>query len=104
MRLTPTTAQFQGIQFSDNQINSVGQDEDLYLSANGIGQIKLQRPLILSNVGTPTPDIGETGLYISTPAGGGTGVYYKSRDVVGNESGDELMSRKRALVYSIIFG
>lgn len=104
MRITPDTAQFQGVQFTDNVIDSVGPDQDLFLTANGQGQIKLSRPLILSNVGTPTPGIGETGLYIATPGGGGTGVYYKSKDVVGVTTGDEFMSRKRALVYSIIFG
>jgi hypothetical protein len=104
MRLTPATAQFQGVQFTGNVIDSVGADQDLYITANGQGQIKLQRPLILSNVGTPTPGVGETGLYIATPGGGGTGVYYKSKDVLGQTKGDEFMSRKRALVYSIIFG
>jgi hypothetical protein len=104
MRLTPTTAQFQGVQFTDNTIDSVGPDQDLFLTANGQGQIKLRRPIILSNVGTPTPGIGETGLYIAAPGGGGTGVYYKSKNVVGITTGDEFMSRKRALVYSIIFG
>jgi len=104
MRLTPATAQFQGVQFTNNVIDSVGADQDLFLTANGQGQIKLSRPLVLSNVGVPTPGIGETGLYIATPGGGGTGVYYKSKDVVGVTTGDEFMSRKRALVYSIIFG
>ena len=104
MRLTESTAQFQGVQFTGNQIDSVGADQDLYLTANGVGQIKLRRPLILSNVGSPSPGIGETGLYIGAPGGGGTGVYYKSKDGVGQTTGDEFMSRKRALVYSIIFG
>lgn len=104
MRLTAATAQFQGVQFTQNIIDSVGQDQNLYISANGIGQVKLLRPLILANVGDATPAPGETGLYVGNPGGGGTGVFYKTKDVVGNSTGDEFMSRKRALVYSIIFG
>jgi hypothetical protein len=104
MRLTAATAQFQGVQFSGNTIDSVGANQDLKLTANGTGQIRIQRPLIFTIGDAPTPAAGETGLYVAAPGGGGTGVYFKSKDLVGVVKGDEFMSRKKALVYSIIFG
>jgi hypothetical protein len=104
MRLTASTAQFQGIQFSNNVIDSVGPNQDLILTANGFGQIRLSRPILFSRGDVPTPAAGETGLYAAVPGGGGTGMYFKSKDLTGNETTDEFMSRKKALVYSIIFG
>jgi hypothetical protein len=104
MRLTAATAQFQGVQFAGNTIDSVGDNQDLKITANGTGQIRIQRPLLFAIGDTPTPGIGETGLYVAVPGGGGTGVYFKSKDLVGVVKGDEFMSRKKSLVYSIIFG
>lgn len=104
MRLTPSVAQFQDIQFSSNEIDSVGPNQDLKLTANGTGQVIINRPLMLTTGHTPVPAVGQTGLYVHAPGSGGTGVFFQAKDLNGTVRQDEFMGRKRALVYSIIFG
>lgn len=104
LRLTPNVAQFSGVQFIGNEISPIGLNESLLLTANGTGQIVLQAPILFETGGVPVPDLGETGLYVAEPGGGGTGVYFISKDNLGNDTTDEFTSRKKALVYAIIFG
>lgn len=104
MRITKTVAAFSGIQLVDNQIESTGTDRDLNLSANGKGQIVFKSPILFETGTEPEPGLGQTGLYVSTPAGGGTGVFFVQKDLLGVKTQDEFVSRKKALVYSIIFG
>jgi hypothetical protein len=104
MRLTPEVAQFAGVQFIGNQIGPVNNNTDLNLKATGTGQIVLESPLLFQSGSEPTPGIGETGLFVGESSGGGTGVYFKKRDLLGNITQDEFTSRKKALIYSIIFG
>jgi hypothetical protein len=103
MKLTTAAAQFAGIQLVGNSIYPVGSNQDLRLEANGTGQIILGRPLIFSEGNEPEPGVGETGLYVGPSSGGGTGVYFKKADTLGNITQDEFVSRKKALVFSIIF-
>ena len=103
MKLTTIAAQFAGVQFVGNAIYPVGNNQDLRLEANGTGQIILGRPLIFSEGNEPEPGVGETGLYVGPSSGGGTGVYFKKADTLGNITQDEFVSRKKALVFSIIF-
>lgn len=103
MRLTPTIAQFANIQFVDNQIKPVQANDDLILGIDGSGQIILAGPLLFQSSTVPDPGVGETGLYVGPEGGGGTGVYYRKRDLLGNATQDEFVSRKKSLIYSIIF-
>lgn len=104
MRLTEDSATFSGIQFTQNEISSTQLNADLILSTDGTGQIRLNAPLLFAEGNTPDPDLGETGLYVAESAGGGTGVFFKKKDLLGDVVQDEFISRKKALVYSIIFG
>lgn len=104
MRLTPDVAQFAGVQFIANQITPVLNNTNLKLKATGTGQILLESPLLFQSGSEPTPGIGETGLYVGESAGGGTGVFFKKKDLLGTVTRDEFTSRKKALIYSIIFG
>ncbi len=104
MRLTENNATFAGIQFTQNEISSTQPNADLLLSTDGTGQIILNAPLIFTDGNTPDPDLGETGLYVGETSGGGTGVFFKKKDLLGDVTQDEFVSRKKALVYSIIFG
>ena len=103
MKLTPTVARFGGVEFVGNTIYPVGGNADLKLQANGTGQIILGKPLIFSEGNVPNPGVGETGLYVGPSSGGGTGVYFKKADTLGQITQDEFVSRKKALVFSIIF-
>lgn len=104
LRITPTVAQFQGVQFIGNEISPIGANENLLLNANGTGNIIFEAPILFETGAVPTPDLGQTGLYVAEPGGGGTGVFFVKKDLLGNETSDEFTSRKKALVYAIIFG
>ena len=103
MKLTPISARFSGVEFIGNAIYPVGGNANLNLEANGTGQIILGKPLIFSEGNEPNPGVGETGLYVGPSSGGGTGVYFKKADTLGQITKDEFVSRKKALVFSIIF-
>jgi hypothetical protein len=104
MRLTENIAAFQGVQFVGNQIAATGVNSNLVLTTNGTGQIILDAPLLFTSGNIPTPAAGETGLYVGTKGGGGTGVFFIQTDLQGDTTQDEFVSRKKALIYSIIFG
>jgi len=103
MRITESVAQFTGIQFVDNEILPTRQNTDLRLAADGTGQIVLAAPLLFENSTVPRPGVGQTGVYVGDPGGGGTGVYFVSSSTLGVVTSDEFVSRKKALIYSLIF-
>ena len=103
MRITESVAQFTGIQFVDNEILPTRQNTDLRLNADGTGQIVLAAPLLFENATVPKPSSGQTGIYVKNPGGGGTGVYFISSSTLGVVTTDEFTSRKRALIYALIF-
>ena len=103
MRITESVAQFTGIQFVDNEILPTRQDTNLRLAADGTGQIVLAAPLLFENSTVPRPSQGQTGIYVANPGGGGTGVYFVSSSTLGVVTSDEFVSRKKALIYSLIF-
>lgn len=104
MRVSQNSAEFAGIQLVGNRIQPVGDGTDLLLAASGDGQIKLQAPILFVDSNVPAPEAGETGIYTGPTSGGGTGVYFKKQTITGDFTQDEFISRKKALVYSIIFG
>jgi hypothetical protein len=103
MRITESIAQFAGIQFVDNEILPTTPDTNLRLTTDGTGQIVLAAPLLFEDSTVPRPDIGQTGIYVANPGGGGTGVYFVSSSTLGIITSDEFVSRKKALIYSLIF-
>jgi hypothetical protein len=104
MRLTPTVSQFSKIQFVDTQIIPNSTNTNLTLSTYGTGQLIMDGPFLIQEGNIPTPSVGQLGLYTSDMAGGGTGVFFKKKDTLGNTTQDEFVSRKKAMIYSIIFG
>ena len=104
MRISEGVAEFKGIQFVDNQILPVGANRNLRLKTAGTGQIVFEAPMIFQTGNTPVPGVGETGLYVGEQGGGGTGVFFVKKDLLGVTTQDEFVSRKKALIYSIIFG
>jgi hypothetical protein len=104
MRITEQLAQFSGVQFVDNQIEPVATNANLILTANGSGQVVLAAPLLFTTGNVPTPIPGQAGLYTGDIGGGGTGMYFNKKDLFGEVTQDEFVSRKKALIYSIIFG
>jgi len=66
---------------------------------NGTDTVTLTGQLVYANIGiTPSATANAVTLYSKAEGEGGTGMYIKS-----NTADDELVSRSRAIVYSIIF-
>lgn len=103
LRISKTVAQFAGLSFINNQIKPVLTNTNLVLTTDGLGQIVLAAPLVFQSSNIPVPGIGQTGLYTDDPGAGGTGVYYVTSSTGGVITQDEFVSRKKALIYSLIF-
>lgn len=73
---------------------------DVVITADGTGQLKINKTISIQDQGSaPSATAGYNKLYSSaTQGGGGTGLYY-----VNSTSSDELVSRTKAIVYSLIF-
>lgn len=106
-RLEGTEAQIQGITIDNSVIGVNTPATDLILQVQtgtnvvtGTASVAIDSPLKLKayphNI---TPENFNTTIYNSgTPGGGGTGIYY-----VNTTSSDELVSRRKAIIYGIIF-
>jgi hypothetical protein len=73
---------------------------DVTITADGSGQLKLDKVVSLQDQGSaPGATAGYNKLYSSsTQGGGGTGLYF-----VNSTTTDELASRSKSIVYSLIF-
>lgn len=103
LRITTSTAQVAQMQFNANQVSPVGTNKNLVLAANGSGQIVAVSPMLFQTSTPPTPGTGQTGLYSNNPGSGGTGMYYVNSSTGGVVTQDEFVSRKKALIFSLIF-
>jgi hypothetical protein len=73
---------------------------NLELSANGSGTVYVRSVVRLENESSdPTGIAGSNQLYAKTVGNGGSGVFFSNTD---NDS-DELASRRKAIIYGIIF-
>ena len=98
-KLEGTQATFPGLILNDNAISATTPGDNIVLDVVGNGAVIVNNSLGLLNIGTPVADTGITKIYTSsTVGGGGTGINYINMD-----DSDELVSRRRAIVYGIIF-
>lgn len=99
-RLEGSEAQIQGLTINDNSILVNSPSKDLILQPQSGNSVKVQSALKIQQIaGTPVAEENQDTLYYSgTPGGGGTGLYY-----VNDNNSDELVSRRRAIIYGIIF-
>lgn len=98
--LEGTEAQFLELNINNNRIYvNTATSQDLILETNIGNNIHIKNPLSLLNRPEPIGAVNEVILYsTSTVGGGGTGLYY-----VNNTDTDELISRRKAIIYGIIF-
>jgi hypothetical protein len=94
------------IRISGSKIESTNSNETLILSAPGIGAVRVQDVLEISNQptiddGTTEPTVPDSGLrlYVDDRTVGGSGLFFVHEDTTR----DEIISNNRALVYSMIF-
>lgn len=105
-RWTAIKAEFTGLEIQDNTIRSTAGDSNLELEGDGEGSVQFNTPIFVPKYVDPIP--GETEpdaptdgikIYSGIEADGGTGLYFVNE----NSTRDELISRNKALLYSIIF-
>lgn len=113
--LTPTQFDVAGLRFNGTSIQTVDSNEDLVLSAPGTGAIRIDDTMIINSVPgiddpstTPLPPTDGVAVYASSPGRGNTGLYFVTESVGADSSGniyvsDELISRNRALILSMLF-
>lgn len=98
--------EIQDLRITDNMIETTVSDADLVLSAPGTGGVKIRDNMTL----TSTPAIDDAladpagpadglKLYVKTPETGGTGLFFKH----ANTTSGEIISRKNALLLSMLF-
>jgi len=98
-QLQGTVAQFYGLSISDNVISSRSTNTDILLTPNGNGIVQVGGALRIGKSTAIASTASFTGIYsTSTIGGGGTGLYF-----VNTADTDELVSRRRSIVYGIIF-
>jgi hypothetical protein len=99
LQLEGTAAQFYGLQFNDTTILSRVTGTNITVEPGGGGVIQLAAGIRIEKTPAMASTASYTGIYsTSTVGGGGTGLYY-----VNTTDTDELVSRKRAIIYGIIF-
>ena len=93
---------FPGLSFSYNTMSSIDPSgiANLYLIPQGTGGVYVSNALrIVNNANAPISNTNTTALYCTGTVGaGGTGVYYLNKNTSG-----EFISRKRAIIYGLIF-
>lgn len=98
--------EFDEIRFTGSTIDTLSSNEDLVLKSSGTGSIRIDDTLHLNSVpsdddGTFNPPVPADGvkIYKANQYTGKTGIFY-----VNNEgTRDELISKNRALLFSMLF-
>ncbi len=99
--LRQTNAAIQGLQILDTNISvqSGRASNNLRITPYTTGTVEIASALSLANINPPNVKPLHTNVYsTSTVGGGGTGIYF-----VNTQQADELISRRRAIIYSLIF-
>jgi hypothetical protein len=87
------------ISVAGNTLSTSIPDGDLLLTGNGTGVVKVISPLNLPKISDPAQPVDGTTIYAKQEADGGTGIFFVNE----NGTQDELISRNKALLFSIIF-
>ena len=105
-RLEQNQAVFQTLNFNGNTI-SANTTTDIIFQPPGTRSVIINSELRLGRLSTATTAtsvLDQTSIYYKEPAGGGgTGIYFVNTPDGITERRDELVSRRRAIVYGIIF-
>jgi hypothetical protein len=99
-KLIGESAIFSGITISSSTVSVNNDNFDLVLRPHYNKAVVIESPLKLQDMSTSTivPADNQNTIYYATPGGGGSGIYY-----VNTTQQDELVSRRKAIIYGIIF-
>jgi hypothetical protein len=94
----------QSLIYKNNEIQA-DQDIDIYIKTDGTGKLRTNFALLLENVigFDPNPENNTSVIYSKTISTGNTGLYFKSNNTVNGTVSDELISKNKALVFSMLF-
>lgn len=107
------SVQIQHIDFFDTTITTTSSNSDLVLKSPGTGTVKIDDTIEITR--TPgdddfaiDPSVPDNGikLYSKLPGPGDTGLYFRNETMLdqnGTADIDELVSKNRALLYSMLF-
>jgi hypothetical protein len=102
----PNRYEVQDIRISDSTITGLGVSADLVLTNPGTGSVKIDDNLKLA-LAPSAPALAADGikLYAGTETEGGTGLFFVNTKSATEEltTRDELVSRRKALAFSMIF-
>ena len=101
-----TRIEFLNLEFEDNVIRPRVNDANLVLEGDTSGSVEFGTPAYFPKYVDPLPGgtdpsapVDGVKIYAKTEADGGTGIFFINE----NSTQDELISRNKALLYSIIF-
>jgi len=97
-----TTTELHNLQIDGTTIRPKNSGESLYLESNGSGEVVARDVLSIEGTVVPSAPAADTGrlkLYVQTEAEGGSGLFF----VNTSSTRDELVSKKKALLYSMLF-
>lgn len=94
-----TQTNINGIKIEDASIAPLSVNGNLTLAANGTGSVYTVFPFNFAKSSDPTAPTDGVKVYSKVEADGGTGLFFINE----NGTNDELISRNKALLYSIIF-
>jgi hypothetical protein len=95
----------QGLEFNQNEAGSPAitvnnTNDSIFLQTNGTGKVRTNYALQLEQIALDPASIsGSTIQYAKTPGIGDTGLFYRNT----NNDTDELISKNKALLFSMIF-
>lgn len=88
------------VRLAGNRIDINSSNQDLVLGASGTGSVVVDDNLRITVASTdPAFNADGTKVYVKDPEYGGSGLYFVNRD----DYRDELVSRRKAIAYSMIF-
>ncbi len=94
-----TSLFLQDLIITTGSISATSTNGDLSLAANGTGTIYVKNVLKLENeITDPTAVIGSNLFYAKTPGNAGSGLYFSN-----TTASDELVSKKKAILFGLIF-
>lgn len=97
--LQNTHADLYGLRIQDTTISANVSNTDLILTSPGSGSVQIQDNLKMPYVAPdPSPESNNVKIFMKSPDVGQTGIYF-----VNTQYKDELISRRKAVAFSILF-
>jgi hypothetical protein len=89
----------QNIRIAGNEISTTTSNQDLIISSDGSGSVVVNDVLKLTISSDPAYEVDGIKVYAKTQAYGGSGIFFVNKE----NNRDELISKSKAIAYSMIF-